>query len=269
MIYDYISYRFFLKIPNEDPMAVDSPISAAHVAAQGFIAYGSGMAITLEGRETIRIGDDEKFVPRNDVFLKGPTCQRHGGNEAVKISKDIVRWNSKVKTDLQFAVLFFFLSIYCSIRWRWWRYWYGQQKIRRQLNPDSWSEGRCCEVSMQKFPISEISLDSLQILHSSKEISGILGLQHMMNLSWWIFKRFILSFCFFLFFQAWTRGFIEFPVGQPVGQPLKVPHGSHGHSPHAATIMGGSWTSQTPRWGDPARRARVKTKLVDYKVSYL
>ena len=36
---------------------------------------------------------------------------------------------------------------------------------------------------MQKFPISEISLDSLQILHSSKGISGILGLQHMMTLS--------------------------------------------------------------------------------------
>ncbi len=31
---------------------------------QGFIAYGSGMAITLEGRETIRIGDQQKFVPR-------------------------------------------------------------------------------------------------------------------------------------------------------------------------------------------------------------
>ena len=38
-------------------MAVASP-------PEGFIAYGSGMAITLEGRETIRIGDDEKFVPR-------------------------------------------------------------------------------------------------------------------------------------------------------------------------------------------------------------
>ena len=35
---------------------------------------------------------------------------------------------------------------------------------------------------MQKFPISEISLDSLQILHSSKGISGIVGLQHMMKL---------------------------------------------------------------------------------------
>lgn len=73
--------------------------NGSKVPRQGFIAYGSGMAITLEGRETIRIGDDEKFV------------------------------------------------------------------------------------SMQKFPISEISLDSLQILHSSKGISGILGLQHMMNRS--------------------------------------------------------------------------------------
>ena len=68
------------------------------VPRQGFIAYGSGMAVTLEGRETVRIGDGEKAV------------------------------------------------------------------------------------SMQKFPISEISLDSLQILHSSKGISGILGLQHMMRL---------------------------------------------------------------------------------------
>ncbi|CAE7720217.1 unnamed protein product, partial [Symbiodinium pilosum] len=69
------------------------------VPRQGFIAYGSGMAITVEGRETIRIGGAEEYV------------------------------------------------------------------------------------SMQKFPISEISLDSLQILHSSKGISGILGLQHMMNRS--------------------------------------------------------------------------------------
>ena len=69
------------------------------VPRQGFIAYGSGMAITLEGKETIRIGGEEKFV------------------------------------------------------------------------------------SMHKFPISEISLDSLQILHSSKGISGILGLQHMMKIS--------------------------------------------------------------------------------------
>ena len=68
------------------------------VPRQGFIAYGSGMAITVEGRETIRIGGAEEYV------------------------------------------------------------------------------------SMQKFPISEISLDSLQILHSSKGISGILGLQHMMSL---------------------------------------------------------------------------------------
>eukprot|EP00434_Breviolum_minutum_P015388 symbB.v1.2.013558.t1/scaffold952.1/size217748/16 len=73
--------------------------NGSKVPRQGFIAYGSGMAITLEGRETIRIGDQQKFV------------------------------------------------------------------------------------SMQKFPISEISLDSLQILHSSKGISGILGLQHMMNKS--------------------------------------------------------------------------------------
>mmetsp|Transcript_36719 Transcript_36719/g.84733 ORF Transcript_36719/g.84733 Transcript_36719/m.84733 type:complete len:735 (-) Transcript_36719:47-2251(-) len=69
------------------------------VPRQGFIAYGSGMAITVEGRETIRIGATREYV------------------------------------------------------------------------------------SMQKFPISEISLDSLQILHSSKGISGILGLQHMMNKS--------------------------------------------------------------------------------------
>lgn len=69
------------------------------VPRQGFIAYGSGMAITMEGRETIRIGGQDEYV------------------------------------------------------------------------------------SMQKFPISEISLDSLQILHSSKGISGILGLQHMMNRS--------------------------------------------------------------------------------------
>ncbi|CAK9050878.1 Pepsin A-4 [Durusdinium trenchii] len=69
------------------------------VPRQGFIAYGSGMAITLEGKETIRVGTDERFI------------------------------------------------------------------------------------SMHKFPISEISLDSLQILHSSKGISGILGLQHMMNRS--------------------------------------------------------------------------------------
>lgn len=69
------------------------------VPRQGFIAYGSGMAITLEGKETIRVGTDERFI------------------------------------------------------------------------------------SMHKFPISEISLDSLQILHSSKGISGILGLQHMMKLS--------------------------------------------------------------------------------------
>ncbi|CAJ1368285.1 unnamed protein product [Effrenium voratum] len=69
------------------------------VPRQGFIAYGSGMAITLEGRETIRIGDEQQFV------------------------------------------------------------------------------------TLPKFPISEISLDSLQILHSTKGISGILGLQHMMNRS--------------------------------------------------------------------------------------
>ncbi|CAE7397686.1 PGA [Symbiodinium natans] len=69
------------------------------IPRQGFIAYGSGMAITVEGRETIRIGAAEEYV------------------------------------------------------------------------------------SMQKFPISEISMDSLQILHSSKGISGILGLQHMMNRS--------------------------------------------------------------------------------------
>ena len=67
------------------------------IPRQGFIAYGSGMAITVEGRETIRIGAAEEYV------------------------------------------------------------------------------------SMQKFPISEISMDSLQILHSSKGISGILGLQHMMH----------------------------------------------------------------------------------------
>ena len=69
----YYHIGYFLNIPlMKIHWAVDSPnISAAQIA-QGFIAYGSGMAITLEGRETIRIGDDEKFVPRNDL-LKGPT----------------------------------------------------------------------------------------------------------------------------------------------------------------------------------------------------
>jgi len=39
------------------------------------------------------------------------------------------------------------------------------------------------QTSIKNFPISEISADSLQVLHSTKGVSGILGLQHMKNRS--------------------------------------------------------------------------------------
>mmetsp|Transcript_32681 Transcript_32681/g.59387 ORF Transcript_32681/g.59387 Transcript_32681/m.59387 type:complete len:777 (-) Transcript_32681:200-2530(-) len=75
--------------------------SSKQVAAQGFIAYGSGMAYTAEGTDAVLVG----------------------GNA---------------------------------------------------------SSGAAGVID---FPISEISMDSLQVLHSSKGVAGILGLQHMKNKS--------------------------------------------------------------------------------------
>eukprot|EP00930_Biecheleria_cincta_P080156 TRINITY_DN6824_c0_g1_i4.p1 TRINITY_DN6824_c0_g1~~TRINITY_DN6824_c0_g1_i4.p1 ORF type:complete len:1017 (-),score=268.19 TRINITY_DN6824_c0_g1_i4:56-3106(-) len=39
------------------------------------------------------------------------------------------------------------------------------------------------QANITNFPVSEISMDSLQVLHSTKGVSGILGLQHMKNRS--------------------------------------------------------------------------------------
>lgn len=122
------------------------------------------MAITLEGRETIRIGDQQKFVPRLILWFFLQT--------GIHIYRVVGVWS---------------LSIMCC----WLKCAGGPlPSFSFQSFTSQFFRKSCCEqrkqfepeVSMQKFPISEISLDSLQILHSSKGISGILGLQHMMKL---------------------------------------------------------------------------------------